>query len=214
VQIWRLRVIAAAVVVLVVSGCGKPNPLIGQWKLALSSKEKMMACKALAGVEFTDKTVTTSLGPTKNTVTVTYDRDGDSYLASAGNGQAYRVKIEPGGIEANGCHLVPAGARSNPLIGDWKPASQDGEGCRGMEKIEFADETMTVILTAQAQREGEMSRKTSFGVDYSRDGDDYVATSANGQVTFRVTIEPGGIKIHTIDAAGASQGFCYLFPAS
>jgi hypothetical protein len=58
--------------------------------------------------------VTAGYGPTKNTVTVTYGRDGDSCLATAGNGQAYGVKIESGGIvmvppngDPGGCHFVP-----------------------------------------------------------------------------------------------------------
>jgi hypothetical protein len=38
-HMWRLRMIAAAVLVLVVSGCtrsNRSNPLIGKWKLAES----------------------------------------------------------------------------------------------------------------------------------------------------------------------------------
>ena len=89
-HIRRLWMISAAVLVLVVSGCGKePNPLIGQWKPALADKEKMAACRTLAQVEFTEKTVTSGLGSAKSTVTVAYGRDGDSYLATAGNGQAF-----------------------------------------------------------------------------------------------------------------------------
>jgi hypothetical protein len=106
-HMWLLRMIAAAVLVLVVAGCAKSdpsNPLIGKWELADQSGNDL-ACISLVEVEFTEKTVKTGLGPAKNTFTVTYGRDGDSYLASAGNGQAFRVKIESGGIEANGCHL-------------------------------------------------------------------------------------------------------------
>jgi len=106
-HMWLLRMIAAAVLVLVVAGCAKSdpsNPLIGKWELADQGGNDL-ACISLVEVEFTEKTVKTGLGPAKNTFTVTYGRDGDSYLASAGNGQAFRVKIESGGIEANGCHL-------------------------------------------------------------------------------------------------------------
>jgi ankyrin repeat protein len=110
-HMWLVRMIAASVPVLVVSGYARSdpsNPLIGKWELADQSGNDF-GCISLVKVEFTEKTVTTGLGPTKGTYTVTYGRDGDSYLASAGNGQAFRVKIESGGIEANGCHLVPAG---------------------------------------------------------------------------------------------------------
>jgi hypothetical protein len=210
----RLRMIAAAVAVLVVSGCGKSNPLIGKWKLALATKDKMAACKALAGVEFTEKTVTAGLGPGKNTVTVTYGRDGDSYLASAGNGQAFMVKIESGGIEANGCHLVPASAKSNPLVGKWKPVGQD-PACSGMEKLEFTEDTMTMMVSEQAQKEEQApSRKVSFGVSYSRDGEFYVATSANGQAVFRFKPEIGGIEGVNQGEGGNEGGECHFFPAN
>jgi hypothetical protein len=232
-HMWRLKILAAAVLVLVVSGCGKfnppsdqpssppsnpapnphsnpaSNPLIGKWQLADQS-ENDLSCISLVEVEFTEKTVTTKLGPTRNTVTVTYGRDGDSHLASAGNGQAYRVKVENGGIEANGCHLVPAIGKSNPLIGEWKPVGQD-EFCRGVEKVEFAEETMTVIVSEQAQKEGQLpSQKSSFGVTYGRDGQFYVATGPGGQAGSRFKIESGGIEWAQPDG---SLG-CHLVPAN
>ncbi len=236
-HVWRLRVIAAAVLALIASGCGRSNPpssppssppsnpapnppsnpasnpLIGKWQLADQS-ENDLSCISLVEVEFTEKTVTTKLGPTRNTVTVTYGHDGDSYLASAGNGQAYRVKVESGGIEANGCHLVPASAKSNPLVGKWKPVGQD-PACSGMEKLEFTEDTMTMMVSEQAQKEEQApSRKVSFGVSYSRDGEFYVATSANGQAVFRFKPEIGGIEGVNQGEGGNEGGECHFFPAN
>lgn len=244
-QMLPLRMIAAAVVALVVSGCGKSNPpsnqssnpsanqsanqtsnlvpnpppsslasnpLIGRWKLADQS-ENNFACVNLVAVEFTEKTITTNgFGPVKNTFTVTYGRDGDSYLASAGNGQAYRVKVESGGIEANGCHLVPASAKSSPLIGKWKLVPGQDEGCREIPKIEFAEETMTLFGTEQGQK-GEQS--LSPAVTYSRDADFYVVTvtklSGESKVLAKVKIESGGIEVFDPDG---KNGGCHFAPAS
>ena len=208
-HMWRLRMIAAAILVLVVSGCGRPNPLIGNWKLALAPKDKMAACKALVGLEFTEKTVTTSPTGIPSTVTVTYGRDGDRYLVTEVNGTAFRFKVENDGIEANGCHLVPASAKSNPLLGKWKPVDQ-GEACRGLQKLEFTEDTMTMKLTDQARREEQdASGKASTAVTYSRDGEYYVATPANGPGDFKFKVEISGIKMF----APQDGQECLLFPA-
>jgi hypothetical protein len=236
-HVWRLNTIAAAVLVLIVSGCGKPsppssppsnpsssapsspasnpasNPLIGKWKLADQS-ENDLSCISLVEVEFTEKTVTTMLGPTRNTVTVTYGRDGDSYLASAGNGQAYRIKIESGGIEANGCHLVPASAKSSPIIGKWKLVPGQDEECRELDQVEFAEATMTMTFSEQAQKAGKLSSPTlSPAVTYSRDGDTYSVAgtlpSGESKVLARVKIESGGIEV--FDPGGKG---CHFVPAS
>jgi hypothetical protein len=224
---WRLRAIAAAVLVLIASGCGgsnppsnpASNPLIGKWKLADQS-ESNFACINLVEVEFTEKTITTNVfGPVKNmknTFTVTYGRDGDSYLASAGNGQAYRVKIESGGIEANGCHLVPASAKSSPLIGKWKLVPGQDEGCREQEKLEFTEDTMTMMVSEQAQKEEQMpSRSLSLAVTYSRDGDRYLVTgtkpSGESKVLANVQMESGGIEVFDPDG---KNGGCHFAPAS
>jgi hypothetical protein len=201
----RLRMIVAAGLVLVVSGCGRPNPLIGKWTLADQSGNDI-ACVNLSKVEFTDKTVTAGIGPTKSTVTVTYGRDGDSYLATAGNGQAYRVTTESGGIEANGCHLIRA--IPNPLVGKWKLAPGQDQQCNRAETIEFTDDTMTVVFTEQEQEAEHLSsRISSAGVTYSRDGEFYVATSVNG--TSKIKIESGGIEMVP---PNGSPGGCHFIP--
>ena len=103
-HMWRLRMIAAAVLVLVVSGCGKSNPLIGKWKLAPGPN-----CKLEGGqLEFTEKTMTDGSG----TYVVTYDRDGEFYLVKGNAGfgdMVTRFKVESGGIaeDKDRCHYVP-----------------------------------------------------------------------------------------------------------
>ncbi len=246
-QMLPLRMIAAAVVALVVSGCGKSNPpsnqssnpsanqsanqtsnlvpnpppsslasnpLIGRWKLADQS-ENNFACVNLVAVEFTEKTITTNgFGPVKNTFTVTYGRDGDSYLASAGNGQAYRVKVESGGIEANGCHLVPASAKSSPLIGKWKLVPGQDEARCEVDQVEFADAAMTMTFTEQGQKAEQLSSPSvSPAVTYSRDAAFYVVTgtlpSGEPNVLAKVKIESGGIELVDPDGKG-----CHFVPAS
>ncbi len=238
-HVWRLRVIAAAVLALIASGCGRSNPpssppssppsnpapnppsnpasnpLIGKWQLADQS-ENDLSCISLVEVEFTEKTVTTKLGPTRNTVTVTYGHDGDSYLASAGNGQAYRVKVESGGIEANGCHLVPASTKSNPLIGKWKLVPGQEEGCRELNQVEFAEATMTMMFTEQGQKTEQLSSPSlSPAVTYGRDGDRYLVTgtlpSGEPKVLAKVKIESGGIEVFDPDG---KNGGCHFVPAT
>lgn len=245
-HMWRLKILAAAVLVLVVSGCGKSNPpstppsdqsssppsnpsssapsspasnpvsnpLIGKWKLGDQS-ENNFACINLVAVEFTEKTITTNgFGPVKNTFTVTYGRDGDSYLASAGNGQAYRVKVESGGIEANGCHLVPASAKSSPLIGKWKLVPGQDEARCEVDQVEFADAAMTMTFTEQGQKAEQLSSPSvSPAVTYSRDAAFYVVTgtlpSGEPNVLAKVKIESGGIELVDPDGKG-----CHFVPAS
>jgi hypothetical protein len=201
----------AAVLVLVVAGCERSNPLIGKWTIADQS-DNNLACISLVNVEFTEKTVTTGFGPTKSTSTVTYGRDGDSYLATAGNGQAFRVKIESGGIEANGCHLVPASGKSNPLIGKWKTAPGQNGTCRYVENVEFAEDTQTMMFTEEGQKAEQLSSpRVSYRVTYGRDGEFYLATSANGQSVLRLKIENGSIEI--LPPHG-SPGGCHFVPAN
>ena len=118
--------------------------------------------------------------------------------------------MESGGIEANGCHLVPASGKSNALIGNWKLAPGQDEKCRQVEKVEFAEETVTMMFTEQGQKAKQLSsRKVSLGVTYSREGEFYVATSANGP--FRIKIESGGIEMVPPDG---SPGGCHFVPAN
>ncbi|MGB3550919.1 MAG: hypothetical protein WA993_09520 [Candidatus Binatus sp.] len=114
-HMWRLRMIAAAVLVLVVSGCGKSNPLIGKWKLAPGPN-----CKLEGGqLEFTEKTMTDGSG----TYVVTYDRDGEFYLVKGNAGfgdMVTRFKVESGGIaeDKDRCHYVPEDTAASVLSGD------------------------------------------------------------------------------------------------
>jgi hypothetical protein len=109
--------IAAATLLLVVSGCGKSNPsnpLIGKWKLAQQSLHCPGWDQANGDlpetIEFTEKTMTlTESGRAPFTDSVTYDRDGDFYLVKEeilGTAVADRFRTESGGIETGGCHYV------------------------------------------------------------------------------------------------------------
>jgi hypothetical protein len=112
-HMWRLRMIAAAVLVLVVSGCGRSNPFIGKWKLASS-----LNCDyRLAQLELTETsmTVTVKVGfkgeVVPHTSAVTYSRDGDFYVATptTENGPPLRFKFNsPNIVLDSGCILIPA----------------------------------------------------------------------------------------------------------
>jgi hypothetical protein len=100
------KTLAAAILVLVVSGCSKSNPLIGKWKLAANSPPM---CQMMDGVEFTEKTMTLNvLG--KQMATVTYSRDGDRYLVTAPNGTMAFEKNSDGikSVTPFDCQLIPA----------------------------------------------------------------------------------------------------------
>ncbi len=109
----RLRMITAAIVVLFVSGCGKSNPpsntasnpLIGRWKVN-SAQDPGCIIDLIDTVEFTEKGMTLPDGLSRTTYPVTYRRDGDAYLVTRLDGTYIRFTTETGGIEANGCHYV------------------------------------------------------------------------------------------------------------
>jgi hypothetical protein len=97
----------AAVVIWVVAGCSKSNPLIGKWKLAPAASP---ACAMFDGVEFSEKTMTVNiLG--KQTGPVTYGRDGDHYLVNGPNGTIAFEKNSDGikSLSPVECQLIPAG---------------------------------------------------------------------------------------------------------
>lgn len=106
-HMWRIRMIPAAVLVLVVSGCGRTNPLIGRWKVN-SAQDPDCIINLIDTVEFTEKGMTLPDGLSRTTYPVTYRRDGDAYLVTKLDGTYIRFKTETGGIEANGCHYVRA----------------------------------------------------------------------------------------------------------
>jgi hypothetical protein len=101
------KMILAAVLILVVAGCSKSNPLLGKWKLAPNSGPE---CAMLDGVEFTEKTMTLNvLG--KQMSTVSYSRDGSRYLVTVPTGTMAFEKAG-GGIKSVApfdCQLLPAG---------------------------------------------------------------------------------------------------------
>jgi len=107
-----LRMIAAAVLVLVVSGCGRSHPFIGKWKPPSS-----LNCDyRLANIELTETamTVTVHVGFSgaldSHTTAVTYSRDGEFYVATptAGNGPPLRFRFNsPDIVLDSGCVLSP-----------------------------------------------------------------------------------------------------------
>lgn len=100
-----LRVIVAASLILVVSGCSRSNPLLGKWKLAPNSGYE---CFQLSEIEFGDKTMTMATPLTPITSTVTYSHEGDRYSATLANGQVFSFQIESGGLHSvtPDCHLL------------------------------------------------------------------------------------------------------------
>ena len=95
------------VLILVVSGCSKSNPLLGKWKLAPNSGNE---CFQLSEIEFGDKTMTMATPLAPVTAAVTYSNDGDKYSAMLPNGQFFSFQTESGGLRSVSpdCHLVPA----------------------------------------------------------------------------------------------------------
>jgi hypothetical protein len=106
-SMWRMKMIAVAVLILVVSGCSRSNPLLGRWKVN-SAQDPGCIIDLIDTVEFTEKGMTLPDGLSRTTYPVTYRRDGDAYLVTKLDGTYIRFKTETGGIEANGCHYVRA----------------------------------------------------------------------------------------------------------
>jgi hypothetical protein len=101
-----LRTIVASGLILVAWGCSKSNPLLGKWKLAPNQGNE---CFALSQIEFGDKTMTMATPLAPVSMAVTYSRDGDNYVVTAGNGEAFSFQTESGGLKSvtPECHLVP-----------------------------------------------------------------------------------------------------------
>ena len=88
-------------------------------------------------------------------------------------------------IVACGAILVASGcSKSNPLLGKWKLAPNQGNECFQLGAIEFGDKTMTKATPLAP---------VTLAVTYSKDGDNYLVTAAMGQA-FSFQAESGGIK--------------------
>jgi hypothetical protein len=81
-------------------------------------------------------------------------------------------------LVASGC------SKSNPLLGKWKLAPNQGNECFQLGAIEFGDKTMTMATPLAP---------VTLAVTYSRDGDNYLVTAAMGQA-FSFQTESAGIK--------------------
>ena len=104
--------ILAAVLVLVVSGCGRSHPFVGKWKPPSSFNCDYQ----MAQIELTETTMTVTVhvgfkGEVVSHATpVTYTRDGDFYVATpnAGNGPPLKFKFNsPNIVLDSGCVLAP-----------------------------------------------------------------------------------------------------------
>jgi hypothetical protein len=126
-HMWRLRMIAAAALLLAVSGCS--NPLIGKWKLETGPASANCSGgwggeEKVVKIAFTEKTVTVTFatGSTdpryeKPYHSMTYkvggyDRSSDGYSVqydAVGIGILVEktFKTESGAIEVDGCRYVP-----------------------------------------------------------------------------------------------------------
>ena len=115
-HMWLVRMITAAVPVLVVSGYARSDPsdpFIGKWKPPSS-----LNCDyRIANIELTETTMTVAVhvgfsgALNSHTTAVTYSRDGEFYVATptAGNGPALRFKFNrPDIVLDSGCVLAPA----------------------------------------------------------------------------------------------------------
>jgi len=88
-------------------------------------------------------------------------------------------------IVACGAILVVSGcSKSNPLLGKWKLAPNQGNECFQLGAIEFGEKTMTMATPLAP---------VTMAVTYSKDGDNYLVTAAMGQA-FSFQTESGGIK--------------------
>lgn len=110
-HVWRLRMLAATVLVLIVSGCGRSHPFIGKW----SPPSSLNCDNRLAKIELTETTMTLTVHAGFNgaldsrTTAVTYSRDGEFYVAitTAGNDPVLKFKFNSPNIElAGGCILA------------------------------------------------------------------------------------------------------------
>jgi len=102
---WYSRMTLAAVLICLLAGCTKSNPLIGKWKLAPKAAP---VCGMFDGIEFSEKTMTVNvLG--RQTAPVTYGRDGDHYLANGPNGTMAFEKNSDGikSVAPVECQLIP-----------------------------------------------------------------------------------------------------------
>jgi hypothetical protein len=104
-------ILAAAIAVMAFSGCSgcsHSNPLIGKWKLAPNASP---ACAVLDGIEFGDSTVTMELLGNKQTVNISYGRDGDKWSVGSPSGTMVFVKDADGikSVSPFECQLLPAG---------------------------------------------------------------------------------------------------------
>jgi len=75
-------------------------------------------------------------------------------------------------------------SKSNPLLGKWKLAPNQGNECFQLGEIEFGDQTMTMATPLAP---------VTMTVTYSRDGDNYLVSGSSGQA-FQFQTESGGIK--------------------
>jgi len=88
-------------------------------------------------------------------------------------------------LAACGAILVVSGcSKSNPLLGKWKLAPNQGNECFQLGAIEFGDKVMTMATPLAP---------ITMPVTYSRDGDKYMVTASSGQA-FEFQTESGGIK--------------------
>ncbi len=100
-------------------------------------------------------------------------------------------------VVAFGLILVVSGcSKSNPLLGKWKLAPNSSNECFQLGAIEFGDKTMTMATPLAP---------VTVAATYSREGDRYSATLANGQV-FSFQTESGGLRSVAPD--------CHLVPAN
>jgi hypothetical protein len=98
-------------------------------------------------------------------------------------------------IVAFGAILAVSGcSKSNPLLGKWKLAPNQGNECFQLGEIEFGDKTMSMATPLAP---------VTVAVTYSRDGDNYLVTASSGQA-FQFQVESGGIKSVTPE--------CHLVP--
>jgi hypothetical protein len=110
-HMWRLRMIAVTVLVLIASGCGRSHPFIGTWRPPSS-----LNCDShLAKIEFTETTVTVTFHVGFNgaldsrTTAVTYGRDGEFYVATptVANNPPVKFRFNSPNIELDsGCILA------------------------------------------------------------------------------------------------------------
>jgi hypothetical protein len=109
--------------------------------------------------------------------------------------------------------ICVASGCSNPLLGKWKPATnQIGKNgmprCWPIDRVEFRKNEM--ILTGQDPT-GE--KQVTQTVTYSHDGDSYFVKVKPDKPAWRFQVETGGIEMCGVvgDPKGCSDG-CHLVP--